>query len=154
MDKKKFRINFFDIIIAVVVIVVAGGVYFFTNKESVVETKKIVYTFELNSLPKGIADGIEIGDKLTDGVKNYNMGTVIGIEKTNYTILTTDYTTNTIKESVVPDKERAVVTVEANVTENGADYKVDGNFLVKTGLEVNVHGPGYAGSGYIISINR
>ena len=82
------------------------------------------------------------------------MGTVIGVEKTDYTILTTDYTTNTIKESVVPDKERAVVTVEANVTENGADYKVDGNFLVKTGLEVNVHGPGYAGSGYIISINR
>ena len=154
MEIKKFKINFFDIVIALVVIAVIGGIYLFTNKEKVVETKKIVYTLELNNLPEGLTENIKVGDKITDGVKNYNMGTVIDVEKTDYTVLTTDYSTSTIKEMPIPNRERAVLTVEANVTESGADYKVDGNFLVKTGLDVNVHGPGYAGSGYIILIER
>ena len=63
MEIKKFKINFFDIVIALVVIAVIGGIYLFTNKEKVVETKKIVYTLELNNLPEGLTENIKVGDK-------------------------------------------------------------------------------------------
>ena len=154
MERKNFKLNFFDIIIAIIIVVIAGGIYFFINKEDVVQTKKLIYTIELNNLPQGFTENIKVGDKLTDGVKNYNMGTIIAVEKSDTTVLVTDQDNSIVKEKAIPELERAVITIEADVTENGADYKVDGNFLVKAGLNVNVHGPGYAGSGYIILIER
>ena len=44
--------------------------------------------------------------------------------------------------------------LKTNVTENGPDFKVGGSYVVKAGKEVAVKGKGYAGEGYILSIER
>ena len=54
----------------------------------------------------------------------------------------------------MPNRERDLVTVEANVTESASDLKVNGYYTVKVGLEVAVKGNGYAGRGYILNIER
>ncbi len=154
MRKRKFKINVFDIIIVFIVAVIAIGLYVFTHKEKVVETKKIVYTIELRDVPEGFTELVKVGDKLTDGVKNYDMGTVLSAKRQDFKLLTNDYNTNTILDSVVPGRETCIIEVEADVTETAADYKVNGSFLVKAGLEINAHGPGYAGNGYILTIDR
>lgn len=154
MAKRKFRLNIFDIVIVLIVAVIAVGLYVFTHRETVVETKKLIYTIELRNVPEGFTNLVKEGDELTDGVKNYNMGKVLSAERQDFKLLSNDYNTNTILDSVVPEKETCVIRVEADVTETAMDYKVNGNFLVKAGIEINVHGPGYAGNGYILSIDR
>ncbi|MEA4816529.1 MAG: DUF4330 domain-containing protein [Lachnospiraceae bacterium] len=154
-NKKFFGLfNLFDIVIVAIVLVLAFGAYFFMHKETIVETKKLTYMVELNDLPAGFSENIHIGDKVTDNVKNYNMGTVTDFKAEAYKKLTEDYETGKMADSIVPDRESVILTIEANVTESESDFRVDGNFLVKAGLVANVKGPGYAGSGFIINIKR
>jgi len=154
-NKKFFGLfNLFDIVIAVIVLALAFGAYFFTHKEKIVETKKLIYMVELNDLPSGFSENINKGDKITDNVKNYSMGTVTDFKTEPYKKLTEDYKNGKMTDSIVPDRESVILTIEADVTESESDFRVDGNFLVKAGLEANVKGPGYAGSGFIITVKR
>lgn len=154
MTKRRHRISFFDIIIVLVIICIGGGLYAYTHKEKVVETHKLKYTFELIDCPVGFSQKIKVGDNITDNVKNYHMGKVVEVHAAQNKKLANDLVNNTIVESVIPDKETVIVTVEANVTETESDFKVDGNYVVKAGKDIAIKGNGYAGSGYILTIER
>lgn len=152
--EKKFKINIFDIVIIVILLALAIFVYKYTHKEVAVETKPIRYTFELTDNQIGFTDLIEVGDEITDNVKNYYMGKVVAVEKVPHKELTENVQTGEIMDAEMPGKETAIVTVEANATESASDFKVNGYFVVKAGIEVAAKGPGYAGRGYILSIER
>ncbi len=153
-NKKKFKINFFDVVIILIVACVGLGVYFFTNKTPAAETKKLTYVVELNKTTPGLEDYIRIGDDLTENTKNYNMGKVVSFETVPYSKITPDYENNTFVESVDPYYNSVFITVEANVTETASSYAVDGQYIVRAGTEVFVKGEGYAGEGYIVKVNR
>lgn len=154
MSKKKFKINIFDIVIVAIVVVVAVVAYKFTHKEVAIETKTIQYTFELTDNPEGFTELISVGDEITDNIKNYYMGKVVSVEKTPYTKLVEDFETGTYKEAVVEGRETAIITLEAPVTENNGNLNVNGYYTVKAGLEVAAKGHGYAGRGFILSVDR
>lgn len=154
MSKKKWRLNLFDIIIVIIIIAVAGGLYVFTHKDTVVETKVLRYQVELTECPLGLSEKISVGDKLTDNVKNYYMGKVAAVEANPCKKLGEDRENGQIRESIVPEVENIIITVEANVTESASDLRVDGNYVVKGGKEVSVKGKGYGGKGYIITVER
>jgi len=154
MEKKKIRINWVDIVIVVIALIAIIFAYGFTNKEVAAETKTIRYTFELVDNPIGFTDKIKIDDDITDNIKNYYMGKVVAVETANYIEVIQDIETGTYKEAVIEGRETAIVTVEAFVTENNGNLNVDGYFLVKAGLEVAVKGNGYAGRGFILSVER
>ena len=144
-NKKKFKINFFDIVIILIVVCVGAGVYFFTHKSPPAATKKLTYVVELN---------IRIGDDLTENTKNYNMGKVVDVETVPYSKITPDYENNAYVDSVDPYYSTVLITVEADVTETASSYAVDGQYVVRAGTQVFVKGEGYAGEGYIVKINR
>ena len=148
VENKKHKIN----VIVVAVIAIAG--YKYLHREKIAETKTIRYTFEMIDNYEGFSDLIHVGDDITDNVKNYYMGKVVDVKSEPYTKLVNDIETGTVKEAVVPNRERDLVTVEANVTESASDLKVNGYYTVKVGLEVAVKGNGYAGRGYILNIER
>ena len=87
-NKKKFKINFFDIVIILIVVCVGAGVYFFTHKSPAAATKKLTYVVELNKTTPGLEDYIRIGDDLTENTKNYNMGKVVDVETVPYSKIT------------------------------------------------------------------
>lgn len=153
-NKKKFKINFFDIVIILIVVCVGAGVYFFTHKSPVAATKKLTYVVELNKTTPGLEDYIRIGDDLTENTKNYNMGKVVDVETVPYSKITPDYENNAYVDSVDPYYSTVLITVEADVTETASSYAVDGQYVVRAGTEVFVKGEGYAGEGYIVKINR
>jgi hypothetical protein len=154
MSKKMWKPNFFDVIIVILVIVLAGGFYAFTHREKVIETKVQRYQVQLLECPAGLSKKVKIGDKLTDNVKKYYMGKVVAVEAGESKRLSEDRVNGRILESVMPGVESIILTVEANVTENASSLKVDGNFEIKAGREVAVKGNGYAGKGYIITVER
>lgn len=155
-NKKKFRINIFDIVIILIVVCVGAGVYFLMNRGTAVNssTKKLTYMIELNNTTPGLEDYIRIGDDLTENTKNYNMGKVVDFETIPYTKITPDYENNRFADSVDPSHNTVLITVEANVTETASAYSVDGQFVVRAGTEIFVKGEGYAGEGYIVKVIR
>lgn len=153
-EKKKFKINFFDVIIILIVICVGAGLYIFTHRDTTVDTKKLTYMIELNKTTPGLEDYIRVGDDLTENTKNYNMGKVVDFETVPYTKLTPDYENNIFRDSVDPTCDTVRITVEANVTESASAYAVDGQFVVRAGTEIFVKGEGYAGEGYIVKVMR
>lgn len=154
-NKKKFKINFFDIVIILIIVCVGAGVYLFMNKDTAVSnTKKLTYKIELTNTTPDLEDYIRIGDDLTENTKNYNMGKVVDFETIPYTKLTPDYENNMFADSVDPSHNTVLITVEANVTESASAYAVDGQFVVRAGTEIFVKGEGYAGEGYIVSVMR
>lgn len=154
VENKKHKINIFDIVVVIVVAVITIAGYKYLHREKIAETKTIRYTFEMIDNYEGFSDLIHVGDDITDNVKNYYMGKVVDVKSEPYTKLVNDIETGTVKEAVVPNRERDLVTVEANVTESASDLKVNGYYTVKVGLEVAVKGNGYAGRGYILNIER
>ncbi len=153
-SKKKFRINFFDIVIIAIVACIGIGLYVFTHRDTALETKQITYKIELNGVVKGLADYIHEGDVLYENTKNYKMGSVVSVETVPYSTIIPDYENNEYKDSVDPTCESVIITLNADVTETDSAYAVDGQFIVRAGTDIFVKGPGYAGEGYVIEIER
>ena len=153
-EKKKFKLNIFDIVIVVIVLCIGVGLYVFTHRETTIDTKKLTYKIELNDAAPGLADYIHEGDQLYENTKNYSMGNVVSVETVPYTKITQDYENERYVNSVDPTSERVIITVTANVTETDSAYAVNGQYIVRAGNEIFVKGPGYAGEGYVIQIER
>ena len=153
-ENKKFKINFFDIVIVLIVLCVGVGFYLFTNKDTTADTKKLTYVIELNKTTPGLENYIRIGDDLTENTKNYHMGKVVDFETKPDTRITPDYMSNVFRDSVDPTSNTVLITVEADVTESNSSFAVDGQFIVRAGTEIFVKGEGYAGEGYIVKVIR
>ena len=154
-NNKKFRINFFDVVIVVIVACVVIAAYVFLNRgEAAAATKKLTYKIELNETTPGMENYIRIGDDLMENTKNYHMGKVVDFEVKPYTKITPDYENNRFVDSADPSHNTVVITVEADVTETDSSFAVDGQFIVRAGTEIFVKGEGYAGEGYVVEINR
>lgn len=157
-NKKVFgKLNFFDVIIIVIgliAVLVIFGIYMTKSNKVVDKSVKMTYTLELVDCPLGFYDLIEVGDNIKDSVKKFNMGKIINKEKTANTKVISDLKNSQMVESETPDKERVVLTVEANVTDNGVDLLVDNQYDIRVGKDIYVKGPCYGGVGYILSIIR
>jgi len=154
MEKRRHRINLFDIIVFAVIIIIAVSGYKYLHREKNVNTSKLRYTIELTDNPEGFSKNIHEGDKITDNVKNYYMGQVVSVKAEPCKKLVNDTVDGAIKESVCEGKETDIVTLEANVTDDGTNFRVNGYYTVKAGLEVAVKGNGYAGRGYVLTVER
>lgn len=155
MTKKKRRINLFDIIIILLVAAVAAAVFLFTRQDTAaVETRNVKYVIEIQNVPEGFTKKIDIGDDITDNIKNYYMGKVVAAEAAPWYEQTENREAGTAYMAAVPGRECAVITLEAPVTDSGSELRVNGNFLVRGGIAIAAKGPGYAGEGYILMVER
>lgn len=112
------------------------------------------YTIELTQMYGDSAYLIEEGDTIVDGVRKYEMGTVVSVEVGDSITYSHDLENGTYIPVAVPGYKTATVVLETECSESGTEIMVDGGYLVRCGLSVQVRGPGYAGSGTILSIER
>lgn len=156
-EKRRWKISFFDIIIIVLVIALAGAYVVHkthSTSDGGAQTAEVTYTVEITDLEKNTEGMIKKGDSLIDKVKKYNIGKVQSVDFYPYEKSTLDENTNQYVNSVVPDRYSAAIVVKTDCVDNGASLTADGGFPIKVGHEVSLVGPGYSGSGYIISIER
>ncbi len=158
VNKRLFgKFNMFDVVIITLILVVAVGVlgvYYIKQRKVITKGVKTIYTLELIDNPLGFSKLVKEGDNIKDRIKNYNMGTIIKVEKTPNTKILNDLVNNVILEKETPDRERVVLTVEANVVDSGTDLLVDNQYDIRVGKDIYVKGPRYGGVGYILSIQR
>ena len=154
----KVKLNVFDIVIICLAIAAVAVFYFvFSGATAAGVTSQqstVRYTVQLDNAPDGTANMIDIGDALQDNVKKFSIGSVTGVEFSQATTLTEDHENGGFVDSPVPGHESIRISIEAPAVETDRSITVGGGFVVRVGAPVSVTGPGYAGAGYIIEIER
>jgi len=160
---KKKILNLFDIIVIVVVIVIAAAVliYGYTSSRAVLddvenaeESAVVEYTIEICEMPESAANSVKVGDTIMDSIKNFEMGQVQSVEVSPSVKSTPDYQNGKYVESELPESYTVTVALKSACQESDSSIVVGGGYTVAGGKSINVKGPGYAGSGYILQIER
>ena len=144
--------------ILIVIIACIFG-YRYVNKQQTVlvpkNTTKVIYQVRTNESFPETYDMIEEGTVIYDSVKNYP----IGIVKKKELIPSERYEINlsdgTYEKSELPsgDLVDIVLTIEADAQISEQNIAI-GDYIIKVGNEAFVKGKGYAGVGYVITIER
>jgi len=154
----KIKLNIFDIVIICLALAAVAAFYFIFSGSSAAnvtaQQSTVRYTVQLDNAPDGTGELIDIGDQLKDNVKNFAIGTVTGVEFSEATMLVENYESGGYIDAPVPGYERILISIEAPAAETDRNITVGGGFVVRNGTAVSISGPGYAGAGYIVSIER
>lgn len=157
-NKRRWKLNVFDIIIIAVVIVAAGVFLYFWrfsgNSSTAVNTTPVHYTIELNGMLEGTSQKIKEGDTIMDSTKKFIMGTVVSLTVMPATTTEVNLETGDTIEVEVPGKEAALIEIVCPCSSSDTEIKAESGYVVRIGSEVTASGPGYAGKGYVLAINR
>ena len=157
--------NFFDLAIIAVVILAAvlflwwrgaiGGTGGSGDQNQISSGNRTLrYTIELSQMYGDSANLIQVGDKIVDGVRKYEMGTVVSVEVGDSITYVHDMEHASYRPVVFPGYQTATLVLEAECSETDTELTVGGGYLIRCGTAIQVRGPGYAGSGTILSIER
>lgn len=158
-NKPRWKLNIFDIVIIVAVIIAACALIFIwrsSGKSSApsLTSKPVHYTIELSGMVGGSAEKIKAGDAIIDGKKKLIMGTVVSVTLEPTTTAVKDLETGDTLSSVVPGCETAIIELVCDCSATDSVISAESGYIVRVGEEVQAAGPGYAGLGFIIAIDR
>lgn len=157
-EQKKLKISIFDIVIVAAVIIAALAVFMLLKPKDVKvaapSTVPMEFTVELVQVPKGAADLIQPGDAIRDSSRNYDIGTVVSHEVLPYTVLSADEENLTVKNAVLDRYDNIQITIQANMLTGGTALTTESGYTVTVGTKIYLAGPCYAGTGYVIAIDR
>lgn len=158
-NKKLFgKVSIFDIIILLVGLVVLIFAYSYLYSSNSISVGNTYFTtkfqIRLDNLPVGTNSYIKENDLIYDNETNVFVGKVVDFESREYKKIIEDYENNKYIESVVPDRETVILTLENSVYDAQSDLITANNYYIKVGKELHLRGPSYAGGGYIIQIER
>lgn len=159
--ERKWSLNLFDIIIILIAVAAAAGILWWKAggvsggaDTAAGVSSTVTYTVELTNISEDLSDSFQVGDKLVDGVKKYDMGTVTAVEIRPYTVQNADVADQKYIDAEVPGKVTALLTVKSSCTISGGTIKTASGFTVRIGASVSVKGPGYMGTGTLVAIER
>lgn len=157
-ENKKLKISIFDIVIVAVVIAAAFAVFMILKPKDVKvaapATVPTEFTVELVQVPKGAADLIMPGDAVRDSTRNYDIGTVVSHEVLPYTVQVADEENLTVKNAVMDRYDNILLTIQSNMLTGSSALTTESGYQVTVGTKVYLAGPCYAGTGYVIAIDR
>ena len=158
-EPKMKKINLLDTVIILLVIIACVLGYRYVNKKQTTlapsNTTKVVYQVRTNESLPDTYQMIEEGTTIYDSLKNNPIGTIVKKEMLASERNDVDLSTGKFENTALP-QERYVdilLTIEADVLQTEKDITV-GDYTLKVGKEAFVKGKGYAGIGYIVSIER
>lgn len=158
--KFRLRLNLFDGI--VLVLALAVGAFLLWNalkpapaaNQPSASTSTVRYTVRFQKWQEGTGALVQVGDKLADNRKNYELGTVVATEVVPSEFFLLDHESREYVLTTIPGYEDVLVTLEAPCTLNDKDLSVGGGYSLKVGASTFIRGNGYFATGPIISIER
>ncbi len=157
-SKPRWKLNVFDVIIIAVVIIAAGVVLylwrFSGNSSSVAVTIPVRYTIELTGLLDGTSDKIHEGDTILDSTKKFVMGTVVSFKREPMIMSEKDLQTGNLVSAEIPGRETVLIELVSNCSTSNAQITAESGYVIRIGTEATAAGPGYAGKGFIVAIER
>lgn len=163
----KWKLNLFDIGLLAVVLAIAAGLVawkFMSSNQTQVDpnsgvtvpkgTYTVHYVVELEQLHEETADMVNVGDELYERTKRELMGTIQSVKKIPTEILTRNETAGVFEFVKMPERYNVIMDITAQATENENSIVLNSGLEIRAGTAVRVFGPGYYGSGYILSVER
>lgn len=155
MEKKKLRPNLIDIVLILLVFAVVLVAWILVHgDDSANDAVTRNYVVELINLSPDMADCVSVGDKVTDNVKNYDIGTVVGLEVTPYIVTALNEETGIYQTTEVPGKITLLVTIEADTTESEKEISTVSGYELRVGTSVSCTVGKLTAAGYIIGLDR
>ena len=156
----RLRLNLFDAIILILALVVGGVLAWLALRPAAQETadpavtSTVRYTVRFQRWAEGSSSLIEAGDKLTDNIKNYAMGTVVSCEAVPAVTQVLDQEERRYVDAPIEGYEDILVTVESPCTESDAGFLLDGGYELRVGVTTYIKGEGYMASGPVVAVER
>ena len=156
----RLRLNLFDAIILILALVVGGVLAWLALRPAAQETadpavtSTVRYTVRFQRWAEGSSSLIEAGDKLTDNIKNYAMGTVVSCEAVPAVTQVLDQEERRYVDAPIEGYEDVLVTVESPCTESDAGFVLDGGYALRVGVTTYIKGEGYMASGPVVAVER
>lgn len=163
----KWKLNLFDIGLMAVVLVAAVGLLawkFIGNSPSAVDpnsgetgskgTQTVRYVVELEQLHQQTAQRIAQGDEIYERTKKELMGTVETVEVVPARILSKNQLDGTFVYAEVPERYNVTMEITAQGMEQEKGIVLGSGLEIRAGTSVRVLGPGYYGTGYVLSVER
>lgn len=156
-SKKLFGVfNIVDILLILVVIAVAAvGAKMFlgggSSNDTAAETKTYSYVVMGQEVLDETADFPVVGGNAFNSSTSAYLGTVKEVATEQFTETVYDKATSKFHKVPVEGYSNIYVTIEGPGTETEKDITVNGT-TVKTGMELNVKGKGYAFKGIVVEV--
>lgn len=156
MKKKYFRLNFIDIVFVLLIAALAMTAYYLSHRSSteVLKTQTRSYVVELTDLEPFMANAVQVGDCVTDTVKNQDLGVVSAVESVPYTQRVLDEDNSVYVYKDVPNRITLLITIEAETLETENEITTASGYALRVGTFVNCAAGGLVGSGYILELDR
>ena len=136
MEKKKFRLNWIDLLIVVLVIGLVAGTYIkfrVSDKTSVAEPQTpITYQVLLANVRQGTVDAIQEGDILYDDDSDREIGVIRSLDVTPATSLVQD-TEGALHWADTDDRFDVILTVEGQGSVSGGNYVINRIYSLNVG---------------------
>lgn len=159
-NKKLFgKINLMDILLLAIILVAGVVIYNVVfSSETTVNIGAQYFTttcvIKLDDLPVGASEYLLSGADVYDNETNVYIGKLVESRSGDCITIRQDKETKKFVESKIPDKESVYMTLEVNVSDQGADLVTANNYFIKVGKYVSVRCHNFAGGGYITFVDR
>ena len=157
-EKFRLRLNLFDSI--VLILALAAGAFLLWNAlkpdaaPEQAETATVRYTVCLQRWAEGASAAVREGARLTDSIRNYEMGRVVSVETVPAWEQIVDHVNKEYVRAEIPGYEDVLITVEASGVITEEAVTVGTGYVVRVGGRAFVQGDGFLGSGYKYAIER
>jgi hypothetical protein len=101
-----------------------------------------------------MADALQVGDEVTDTVKNMDLGTITAVEAQPYTVGVTDEEAGVVRQVEMEDYVTLWITLEVETTETDSQISTTSGYVLRTGTSVSVAAGDLVASGYILDVER
>ena len=159
--KFRLRLNLFDGIILIAALAVGAFLLWNAGKPRAASQdapqsapSTVQYTVRFQRWREGTGEMIQPDDQLIDNIKNFELGQVVSTETAPAEMTSLDHSHRIYRQAIVEGYEDILVTVQAPCAIANGSIQVGGGFDLRVGTTVYIKGPGYMGSGPIVSIQR
>ena len=159
-NKFRLRLNLFDGIVLVLALAVGAVLLWSVLKPSAATaetgstTATVRYTIQFQRCLEGTVDAIHAGDRLTDSIRNYELGRVVSATASPARALRLDNNSRAYVLAVMEGYEDIDVVVEAPCTVTDEAVTVGGGYPVRAGASAFIQGDGYLATGFITAVGR
>ena len=158
-NKKLFgRVNIIDILIIILLCLVGIVAYSLLRGDTLslntTNQREYNFTIQLQRVDESIFDKINVGDKIYDNENNTYVGEVVSKEEGKFKEIIGNHKEN---KYVYTENDKYIninLILKNNLQDKGNNLVTSEEYKIKVGKQAYIRGNNYAGSGYIILIER
>lgn len=156
----RLRLNLFDGIVLVLALAAAAVLLWSALKpgaapaEDASTASTIRYTVLFQRWLEGTSTAIHQGDRLTDSIRNYDIGRVVSAQAFPCQAIRLDNVSRSYVLATMEGYEDVHVVVEAPCVITEESVTVGGGYPVRVGESVFIQGDGYLATGFVIAMER